>query len=144
MKNHSGINGKFSIAIILKWIFGILMAGLLSVGLGVLVMHHSGPVDMGRLTGFQYWLTLFITPPIALALFVFLSCAFVPSRKKYAGILVVSLCTFFIGMGAYEHYTYDGFLATQFKIIYSGFITGLAAGFVISYKVFKENKWTES
>lgn len=85
----------------------------------------------------RYWLTLFIVPPIACCLLVLLACAFVPSYKKYAGILVCLLLASFILYGAYQHYTYDGFVATHFKIIYSGFAVGLLAGFSISYIVFK-------
>ena len=142
MTNDSNNRNHFSVFGMLKWIGGIILAAILTIGSAGFIMHRNGPVDMNNLHGFQYWLTLFITPPVALCLFVFLSCAFVPFYKKYAALLVMSLCTFFIGYGTYGHYTYDGFVADQYKLIYSGFIIGLIAGFIVGYSVFSEIKWT--
>jgi hypothetical protein len=127
-----------------KWMGGIVLAAVLTLGLAGFIMHLNGPVNVSKLSGSQYGLTLFIVPPVACCLLVLLACAFVPSNKKYAGILVSLLWASFISYGAYEHYNYDSFVANQFKIIYSGFVVGLLAGFVISYIVFKNKNWADA
>jgi hypothetical protein len=134
-------SNKFSIAKTLKWILGIALAGVLSLGPASYIMHHNGDVNMNRLNNFQYWVTFLTVPSIGFGLFLFLSCLLVPVHKKYAGILVMILSIIFIVLGSYQHYIDDGFLASQYIIRYSGFMIGLAIGFMIGYKLFKNNKW---
>lgn len=106
--------------------------------------HHDGNVDMNHLTTFQYWVVYLIVPSVAFGLFVFLSCVLVPSQKKQAAMLVVTLSVIFVGYGIYQHYIDNGFLPNQYIIRYTGFMAGLAIGFVAGYQVYKENKWTRS
>lgn len=127
--------------VILRWILGIVLAGVLTLGLAGFIMHHDGNVDMNNLNAFQYWVVFLTVPSVAFGLFVFLSCAFVPSQKKYAGILVVLASIVFVGFGIYEHYVDNGFLPNQYIIRYTGFMTGLVIGFILSFNVFKEKKW---
>ena len=128
----------------IKWILGIILAGVLALVPANFIMHHTGKVDMNNLTAFQYWVVFLIVPSLAFGLFVFLSCVFVPLQKKYAGILVLLLSIIFVGLGTYQHYMDDGFLRNQYIVRYIGFIIGLVIGFIVSYKIFKENKWTST
>jgi uncharacterized paraquat-inducible protein A len=126
----------------LKWISGIVLAGVVTLWPANLIMHHTGKVDMNNLTPFQYWIKFLAVPSLAFGLFVFLSCLFVPLFKKYAGMLVFTLSLIFIGLGAWQHYTDDGVLRKQYLVRYTGFVTGLIIGFSLSYKSFKQNKWS--
>jgi len=128
----------------IKWISGIILAGVLALVPANFIMHRTGKVDMNNLTAFQYWVVFLVVPSLAFGLFVFLSCVFVPLQKKYAGILVLLLSIIFIGLGTYQHYMDDGFLRNQYIVRYIGFIIGLVIGFTLSYKIFKENKWTST
>jgi cytochrome bd-type quinol oxidase subunit 2 len=145
-KSFSPLNSsnKFPIGKILNWICGIVLAGVLTLGSANFIMHHNGNVDMNKLNWFQYWVVYLTVPSLAFGLFVFLSCVFVPLQKKYAAILVLLLSIIFIGLGMYQHYIDDGFLRNQYIVRYTGFIIGLAMGFILSYKVFKENNWSTS
>ncbi len=137
-------SNKFPIGKILKWIFGIVLAGVLTLGSAFFIMHHNGNADMNKLNWFQYWVVYLTVPSLAFGVFVFLSCVLVPLQKKYAGILVFLLSIIFIGLGIYQHYIDDGFLRNQYIVRYTGFIIGLATGFILSYKVFKKKNWTAS
>ena len=106
------------------------------------IMHHMGKVDMDNLTSFQYWIQFLTVPSIAFGLFLFLACAFVPMQKKYAGILVFTLSTIFIALGTYQHYADDGFLRSDYLVRYIGFVVALILGFTLSYKFFRQSKWT--
>lgn len=124
-----------------KWLLAILLAGALTLGPASFLMHGMGPVDRHHLTGFQYWGQLLAVPAGAFGGFVFLACAFVPARKKRAGLLVMGLGLVFIGLGAYQHVTDDGFLKTQYMVRYTGFIVGLIGGFVLAHRAFKGTRW---
>lgn len=84
---------------------------------------------------------LLAVPAVAFGLFIFLACAFVPARKKRAGMLVMGLSLVFIGLSAYQHITYDGLLETQYVVRYTGFVVGLVCGFALAHRVFKGNRW---
>ena len=126
----------------LKWILGIIVAGVLTLGAANIIMHHTGEVDMNHLNSFQYWIQFLTVPSLAFGLFLFLACAFVPIQKKYAGIFVFIVSIIFIALGMYQHYTDDGFVRRDYWIRYIGFIAGLLIGFAVSYKLFKQKKWT--
>ena len=126
---------------LIKWIFGIVLAGVITIWPANFIMHHTGKVDMNNLTPFQYWIKFLAIPSIAFGLFLFLACAFVPIQKKYAGILVFALSIIFITLGTYQHYTDDGFLRSVYFIRYIGFVIGLILGLSLSYKFFRKNKW---
>lgn len=126
---------------ILRWIFGIVLACLLTMGLAFLVMHHGASADMNNLTAFQYWVVYLTVPSVAFGLFVFLSCAFVPSHKRRAALLVIGLGVTLVGFGIYQHSIDNGFLPSQYIVRYSGFMAGLATGFLVSYRTFKANNW---
>ena len=83
----------------IKWVLGIILAGIITVWPASLIMHHTGSVDMNHLTPFQYWFKFLIVPSTAFGLFLFLSCFFVPIHKKYAGIFVFFLVTALVGFG---------------------------------------------
>ena len=125
-----------------KWILGIIVAGVLTLGTANIIMHRTGNVDMNNLTAFQYWITFLAIPSVAFGLFLFLSCVFVRFQKKYAGLAAFLLSTIFIGLGAYQHYTDDGILHNQYIIRYTGFIVGLISGFLLSYRLYSQNRWT--
>ncbi|WP_310395643.1 hypothetical protein [Hymenobacter sp.] len=125
-----------------KWVLGILLAGTLTMGSANLLMHRTGAVDLHHLTWFEYWVKMLTVPALAFGLFVFLACAFVPTQKKRAGLLVVGLSLVLIGLGIYQHVLDDGFLETQYVVRYTVFIVGLAGGFWVSHHAFKGNKWT--
>lgn len=127
---------KLSLLQLSKWVFGIILAGALTLGVAGLVMHIGAPVDMTKLSGFQYWVVFLMLPSIAFGLFVFLCCLLVPFNKKSAGILAIVFSLLFISYGVYQHYSDDGFLANQYIIRYIGFIICLIIGFLISYRVF--------
>ena len=129
---------------LIKWIFGIVLAGVITIWPASFIMHHTGKVDMNNLTPFQYWIKFLAIPSIAFGLFLFLACAFVPIQKKYAGILVFALSIIFITLGTYQHYTDDGFLRNVYLIRYIGFVIGLILGFSLSYKFFRKSKWGSS
>ncbi len=119
-----------------KWIFAIILSGVLSLGVAGLIMHLGAPVNMTRLSWFQYWVIFLALPSLAFGLFVFLCCLIVPFNKRLAGILAIVLSLLFISYGVYQHASDDGFLATQYLIRYTGFIIGLLIGFLISYNVY--------
>lgn len=125
-----------------KWILGVLFAGIITLVPANFIMHRTGDVDMGNLTSFQYWIQFFTVPSVAFGLFILLACAFVPMQKKYAGILVFLISIIFIALGAYQHYTDDGFLHNDYLIRYSGFLSCLIIGFLLSYKLFKQKNWS--
>ena len=128
----------------IKWILGIVLAGTITLWPASFIMHHTGKSDMNNLTPFQYWIKFLAIPSIAFGLFLFLACAFVPTQKKYAGILVFTLSIVFIALGTYQHYTDDGFLRNDCLVRYVGFIVGLILGFSLSYKFFRQRKWASS
>jgi hypothetical protein len=140
MSNNSSIEKRQSFVSVFRWILAIILSGFLTLGSAVFTMHYSGIINQD-LSGFKYWLFFFAVPIVAFALFVFLTCAFVPSKKMYAASLVILLSLLFIGYGAYEHYTYDGFLSGKHITIYTGFIMGMAVGFMLAYKKYKNNNW---
>ncbi|MDB5013049.1 MAG: hypothetical protein JWQ25_1251 [Daejeonella sp.] len=125
----------------MKWVLGIILAGIITVWPANLIMHHTGEVDMNHLTRFQYWIKFLLVPSTAFGLFLCLSCLFVPMHKKYAGMLVFFLVVVLIGLGSWQHYTDDGFLQNQYIIRYFGFIVGTAIGLVISHHLFKNSNW---
>lgn len=126
----------------IKWIFGIVLAGIITLVPANFIMHRTEQVDMNNLTSFQYWIQFLIVPSIAFGLFLFLACAFVPIQKKYAGVLVFTLSIVFIALGAYQHYTDDGYLRNDYLIRYLGFTVSLILGFSLSYLFFRQSKWT--
>jgi hypothetical protein len=128
----------------LKWILGIVLAGIVTLVPANFIMHRTGQVDMNNLTSFQYWIQFLTVPSIAFGLFLFLACTFVPIQKKYAGILVFALSIVFIALGTYQHYTDDGYLRNDYLIRYIGFTIGLILGFSLSSKFFRQRKWTSS
>ena len=119
-----------------KWIFGIILSGVLTLGVAGLLMHVGAPVDMTKLSWFQYWIVFLVLPSVAFGLFVFLCCSLVPFNKRSAGILAVILSLVFISYGVYQHYSDDGFLANQYILRYTGFIIGLVLGYSLSNKLF--------
>ncbi|HEV8083730.1 MAG TPA: hypothetical protein VGP55_11035 [Chitinophagaceae bacterium] len=128
----------------IKWILGIIIAGVVTLWPANLIMHHTGKVDMNNLTSFQYWVQFLTVPSLAFGLFLFLSCLFVPIQKKYAGLLVFLLSIIFISLGAYQHYMDDGTLHNQYILRYSGFIICLLIGFWISHKLYRQKNWVTS
>ena len=128
----------------LKWILAIVIAGIITIVPANLIMHRTGNVDMNNLSTFQYWVQFFAVPSLAFGLFLFLSCVFVSIQKKYAGLLVFILSIIFISMGAYQHYMDDGVLRNQYIVRYSGFVACLVIGFVLSYKLFRQNNWVSN
>lgn len=128
----------------LKWVLGIVLAGIITLVPANFIMHRTGQVDMNNLTSFQYWIQFLTVPSIAFGLFLFLACAFVPIQKKYAGILVFVLSIVFIALGTYQHYTDDGYLRNDYLIRYIGFTSCLIIGFSLSYLFFRQGKWTSS
>ncbi len=125
-----------------KWVLGVVLAGTITLGPANFLMHHMGEVDMKHLTAFQYWIQFLIVPSLAFGLFAFLACVFVPIQKKYAGVVVVVISFLFIVSGAYQHYLDDGFVHRDYVIRYSGFAFSLSIGFALSYKLFRQNRWT--
>lgn len=126
----------------IKWILGIIIAGVLTLWPANLIMHHTGSFDMNNLTPFQYWIKFLTVPSLAFGLFLFLSAVFVPFQKKHAAIAVLLLSLIFIGLGAYQHYIDNGVLQEQYIVRYSGFVLCLVIAFILSYQVYKRNKWT--
>jgi ABC-type phosphate transport system permease subunit len=134
----------FSTPLILKifqWIFRIVLAAVLSLGVAAFIMHRDPNVDFNHLTSFQYWIVFLTVPSVAFGLFVFLSCLFVQANKRRAGVIAVLLSIIFIGFGTYQHYMDNGYLPNQYIIRYSCFLAGLALGYLLSYKMFKNNNW---
>lgn len=128
----------------IKWVLGVVIAGVVTLVPANFIMHHTGKVDMDNLTSFQYWIQFLTVPSLAFGLFLFLSCVFVPIQKKYAGLLVFLLSTIFISLGAYQHYIDDGILRNQYIVRYSGFVICLVIGFLVSHKLFKQNNWASN
>jgi uncharacterized paraquat-inducible protein A len=126
----------------IKWILGIIVAGVLTLWPANLIMHHTGSFDMNNLTPFQYWIKFLTVPSLAFGLFLFLSAVFVPFQKKYAAITVLLLSLIFIGLGAYQHYIDNGVLQEQYIVRYSGFVLCLVIAFMLSYQIYKRSKWT--
>lgn len=126
------------------WSLAIVLAGIITLGPANFIMHHTGNVEMNNLSSFQYWIQFLTVPSLAFGLFLFLACAFVPIQKKYAGVLVFVLSVIFIALGMYQHYTDDGFLRNDYLVRYLGFVLCLMIGFALSYKLFRQNKWTSN
>lgn len=128
----------------IKWILGVVIAGVITLVPANFIMHHTGKVDMNNLTSFQYWIQFLTVPSLAFGLFLFLSCVFVPMQKKYAGLLVFILSIIFIFLGAYQHYMDDGILRNQYIVRYSGFVICLVIGFWVSHKLFRQTNWASN
>lgn len=126
----------------IKWISGIVLAGIITLLPANFIMHRTGQVDMNNLTSFQYWIQFLTVPSLAFGLFLFLACAFVPIQRKYAGVLVFVLSIIFIALGAYQHYADDGFLHNDYLVRYIGFVVCLIIGFLLSYNFYRQKKWT--
>ena len=127
-----------------KWILSVILAGVITLVPANFIMHHTGKVDMNNLNPFQYWVQFLIVPSLAFGLFLFLSCLFAPIQKKYAGLSVFIVSLIFIALGTYQHYMDDGFLRKDYLVRYIGFIAGLVISFVLSYIIFRQNKWTSN
>ena len=123
---------------------GVVIAGIVTLIPANFIMHHTGKVDMNNLNSFQYWIQFLAVPSLAFGLFVFLACVFVPMQKKYAGLLVLVLSFIFIALGTYQHYTDDGFLRKDYLVRYIGFTICLITGFMLGYKLYRQNKWTSN
>jgi len=127
----------------IKWILGILLAGIITIWPANLIMHHTGKVDMDNLNAFQYWVKFLTVPALAFGSFLFLACVFVPVQKKYAGITVFVLNIVFFGMGAYQHYSDDGVLKSVYLLRYICFTAFSIIAFMAAYKMYKNRHWTE-
>ncbi len=121
----------------IKWVFGIILAGCLTLVPASWLMHHTGNVDLNNLNAYQYWVQFLAVPSLAFGLFLFLACVFVPSHKQNAGLFVFLLSLLFIGMGLYQHYTDDHVLRPVYLIRYSAFMLSLSIGFALSYKIYR-------
>ena len=120
-----------------KWVLGVLLAGTLTMGAAAFLMHRTGVVDLHHLTWFEYWVKLLTIPSVAFGLFVFLACAFVPTKKRYAGLLVIGLTLMLICFGVYQHMLDDGYLETQYVVRYAGLVGGFAA----AHHVYRGRRW---
>jgi hypothetical protein len=84
VRHHPQGNG-FSAGKISRWIGGMLLAGVLTLGVVALVMHPGDSPDLNRLTPFQYWVVYLAVPSVALGLFVFWpACSYPPTKRTRA------------------------------------------------------------
>jgi hypothetical protein len=118
---HIPRKNGFSARKISRWISGMLLAGILTLGVAALIMHHGDTPDLNRLTRFHYWVVYLAVPSVALGLFV-------PSHKAYAGRMVVALGGLLVGFGSYQHYIDSGFVPNQYIVRYDGSVMGLVRG----------------
>jgi hypothetical protein len=124
-----------------KWIFAVVLAGLLSVVLtGYIVHHFMANLDAYGLDDIQFWFIV-IALDAGFGLFVFLSCLFVPMQKRNAAITVAILSVLFIAMGIYHHVTEAGFLPAKYAVCYTTFLLAIAIAYFISLKLFSAKNW---
>jgi tryptophan-rich sensory protein len=126
--------------LLLRWLAGILLSAMLTLGAAILFFHHVINVDMNNLTPLEFWISnIFLAG--AFGLFVFCACWFAPAWKRNAGIFALAFCVLFISAGIYNHITYDGFLHQDHIIRYSSFLLAIVFAFFMSRKKFGQNKW---
>jgi hypothetical protein len=130
---------------LLKRILGIPLALSISSGLIFLfiVVKTLNHLDDDKVS--FYWIYNLGMTIICLSLFVFLSCLFTPSPKKYAGLISVLVSLALVASSLYLHFTdkyYEG-INIRFFIYYGGIFSGILVGFYTSYEVFKNRGWSD-
>jgi len=133
---------KLSIINILKWIFAIILAGLITLGGAAMIMHGKKSLNYSEIEGFNFYLMSVVIPAIGFCGFVILTSVFVPFKKRNAAILVLVISTVFILLGAQHHYADDGHLANKYIIRYASFLIAITAGYLYSYMRYRKNKWS--
>src|ERR1700712_5260486 len=120
---------------IVKWIAGIVSACLLTVVFAGFLMHTLGIENDPGHNWFKYWVVSVIFPAISFALFVILTCWFIPSYKMYGAIVVIVLSFVFIGFGVRQHNLDSGYLPNIYLYRYIAFTFGLGIGLYCSYRI---------
>ena len=125
----------------LLWFGGIVLAGVITMGAAIFVMHHAVQINFANPTPLEFWLSdAFLS--FSMAMFVLLACWFAPAWRRNAVIFVVVFTVLFISVGIYSHIKYDGFLAVDHIIRYSSFLLAQALAVILSYRLFKDKRWT--
>jgi hypothetical protein len=128
---------------ILRWIFGFPLAAAISLGILFLAIQYG-------LRGFyssQLFIALYIYRLAIIffcfALWIFLTCLFIPSNKKLAGLMPMAASTLFLIIVLYMSIKNISDLHfNQNSIIgFSSFYIGMLMGYFMSYVVFKNKGW---
>jgi hypothetical protein len=130
---------------IIRWIFGIPLAFAIIIGISSIVAYAES---------FKLYLESNIKLNVAFHFafnfltfsgLVFLSCLFVPTPKKIAAIISITIAYVAIAAGsAYVFITEPAGLNIVVIAGCSGIVLGLASGFVFSYKIFKNKGWNKT
>lgn len=125
-----------------RWIFGFPLAFVISAAiLALSVVYDPSTVFYNYLFSSIYHLAVIV---FSFALWVFLTCFFIPANKKYATVVPIALSFALAGYSCYgyiKEIQHGFFFPRQLIFSYSCLLIGLSAGFFISYQLFKDKGW---
>lgn len=136
----------------IKWILGVVTAGVITFVPTNFIMHRTWKVHMDNLATFQYSVQSLAVPSLAFGLFLFLSCVFVPIQKKQ-GFWFFYWPSFLFLWGHINITCNDGILRNQYDdailrnqyiVRYSRFVICLVIGFLVSHKLFRQTNWASN
>jgi len=127
---------------VLRWIFGIPLAVVISLGL-LTLFTYSVDKYLGVSRYVLYIIVHAAGIVFSFTLLVFLSCLFIPAAKKYAALFSIIIMAILIGIAFFVALTNK--LIGDFTIIsaisFLGSFTGLLIGSFLSYIIFKNKGW---
>jgi len=127
---------------VLRWIFGIPLAVVISLGLMTLVIYSVD--EHLRVSNYDLYTFVHAAEIIfSFTLLVFLSCLFAPAPKKYAALFSITIMVILIGIAFYVALTNKSmgdFTMISAASFLSSF-TGLFIGLFLSYFTFKNKGW---
>jgi hypothetical protein len=84
---------------------------------------------------------------VCCSMLVFLSCLFVPTKRKYAAIVAVLIISCLIGASFIFTVLYNKIYrlaSINLLLNYAGIFAGLLVGMCVSYQVFKNRGWSKA
>jgi hypothetical protein len=127
---------------LIRWILGFPLATVISLGTLVLSITY-GNIGALHIYAFAFIYRIAIIM-FSFAIWVFLTCLFIPSYKKYAGFLPAILSLALAGLSIYVSFTdkySGGRIPEQLLITLSFMVVGLCIGYFVSYQLFKDKGW---
>ncbi len=131
---------------LLRWFFGILLALISSIGFLALCVYLK---DFHRVYELNYeyrfgWIYNMIFTALALMLFVLLSSLFCPVPKKKSALIAVFIALSLVVISLCFNFSeifHRHRINTRAIIYYQCVISGILAGFFVSYFAFRHKGW---
>jgi hypothetical protein len=128
---------------ILRWILGFPLAAVISMGFFFMAVQYG----LRGIYSYQFYFLELLFRVIVIffcfALWIFLTCFFIPSNKKLAGIIPIAVSTILLVTALYLNARDGGGMHfNQNTIIaFSSFYIGMFMGYFVSYVIFKNKGW---